>query len=142
MQLCRNTGDHYTWYYSWNHAWDHKEVYALLERVWKAALAKAKAERAELQAQMAKDLPGQKLEPWDWRYYQEQVRKAMAEAIESVKPVAADIQFSVDEHSGRTVVKVVDTATGHILRQIPWDETPAMSRALARLKGIIVDSKA
>ena len=66
----------------------------------------------------------------------------MAEAIESVKPVAADIQFSVDEHSGRTVVKVVDTATGHILRQIPWDETPAMSRALARLKGIIVDSKA
>ena len=53
-----------------------KGVYGLLEPVWKASLAKAKAERAELQAVMDKELPGQKLQPWDWRYFQEKVRKA------------------------------------------------------------------
>jgi peptidyl-dipeptidase Dcp len=53
-----------------------KGVYGLLEPVWKASLAKAKVERGELKAAMAKEQPGQKLEAWDWRYYQEKVRKA------------------------------------------------------------------
>ena len=44
--------------------------------MWKATLAKAKVERAELQAVLDKEHPGQKLEAWDWRFYQEKVRKA------------------------------------------------------------------
>ena len=53
-----------------------KGVYGLAEPVWKASLAKAKMERAELQAVLDKEHPGQKLEAWDWRFYQEKVRKA------------------------------------------------------------------
>ena len=44
-------------------------VYGLLAQVWKPALEVAKRERADLQALMAKDLPGEALQPWDWRYY-------------------------------------------------------------------------
>lgn len=59
-----------------NMAKDPTGAFGLLEKLWKPSLEKAKAERADLQAMMEKDLPGQKLEPWDWRYYETKVRKA------------------------------------------------------------------
>jgi peptidyl-dipeptidase Dcp len=73
-----------------NMAKDPKGVYGLLDQIWKPALEVAKKERAELQAMMAKDLPGQKLEPWDWRYYAEKVKQAKYDFDEeSVKPYFA-----------------------------------------------------
>ncbi|HEY3399357.1 MAG TPA: M3 family metallopeptidase [Geothrix sp.] len=73
-----------------NMAKDSKGVYGLLDQIWKPALDVAKKERAELQAMMAKDLPGQKLEPWDWRYYAEKVKQAKYDFDEeSVKPYFA-----------------------------------------------------
>jgi peptidyl-dipeptidase Dcp len=73
-----------------NMAKDAKGVYGLLDQIWKPALEVAKTERAELQAMMAKDLPGQKLEPWDWRYYAEKVKQAKYDFDEeSVKPYFA-----------------------------------------------------
>jgi len=75
-----------------NMAKDPKGVYGLLNPVWKAAVAKAKAELAELQAAGAKELPGVKLEAWDWRYFQEKVRKAKFDLDETaLKPY-----FSLD----------------------------------------------
>lgn len=76
-----------------NMAKSSKGVYGLLEQVWGPALEKAKAERAEMQALMAKELPGQKLEPWDWRFYEEKVRKAKFDLDENaLKPY-----FSLDQ---------------------------------------------
>ncbi len=73
-----------------NMAKDPKGVYGLLDQVWKPALEVAKRERGELQAMMAKDLPGQKLEPWDWRYYAEKVKQAKYDFDEeAVKPYFA-----------------------------------------------------
>ncbi len=73
-----------------NMAKDPKGVYGLLDQIWKPALEVAKKERAELQAMMARDLPGQKLEPWDWRYYAEKVKQAKYDFDEeSVKPYFA-----------------------------------------------------
>ena len=51
-------------------------VYELLERLWKPALERAKQEAAELQAVIDAEGGGFRLEPWDWRYYAEKVRKA------------------------------------------------------------------
>ncbi|MBO4489421.1 MAG: M3 family metallopeptidase [Bacteroidales bacterium] len=50
-------------------------VYALLHQVWTPALAKAKTEAADYQKMLSKDHPGAKLEPYDWRYYSEKMRK-------------------------------------------------------------------
>ena len=73
-----------------NMAKNPKGVYGLLDQIWKPALEVAKKERAELQAMMAKDLPGQKLEPWDWRYYAKKVQQAKYDFDEeSVKPYFA-----------------------------------------------------
>ncbi|HKR77845.1 MAG TPA: peptidyl-dipeptidase Dcp [Rhodanobacter sp.] len=57
-----------------------------------AAVARAKQEAADIQAQIDKDQkalnqPTFKLEPWDWQYYAEQVRKAKYDLDESqIKP--------------------------------------------------------
>ncbi len=73
-----------------NMAKDPKGVYGLLDQIWKPALEVAKKERTELQAMMTKDQPGQKLEPWDWRYYAEKVKQAKYDFDEeSVKPYFA-----------------------------------------------------
>jgi peptidyl-dipeptidase Dcp len=53
-------------------------VRGLLERVWKPALAKALADRDELQKLIAEDGGNFKLAPWDWRYYAEKLRQARA----------------------------------------------------------------
>ena len=51
-------------------------VYQLLEQLWKPALARAKEEAAEMQAMVDREKGGFNLEPWDWRYYSEKVKRA------------------------------------------------------------------
>jgi len=48
----------------------------LMRRVWEPALARAKEERADMQALIAREGGDHALQGWDWRYYAEQVRKA------------------------------------------------------------------
>ena len=55
---------------------NHQTVDAFLQSVWAPSLAAAKREAAELQKLLDKDLPGEKLQPWDWWYYAEKQRKA------------------------------------------------------------------
>lgn len=51
-------------------------VYSFLETVWTPSLAQAKVEAVELQKLMDEEGKGEKLEPWDWWYYAEKLRKA------------------------------------------------------------------
>lgn len=65
-------------------------VRALLDTVWKPARAKALAEGDMLQAQAAKDGANIQIEPWDWRYYAEKVRRAEFAIDEAeIKPFLA-----------------------------------------------------
>ena len=63
-------------------AHDHQTVDAFLDDIMKAAVAKARAEIVDMQAVMDGDIKagvlpeGSKIEPWDWWYYAERVRKA------------------------------------------------------------------
>jgi len=50
-------------------------VYELLDQVWKPALKKAKQEANELQGLIAKEGKSFDLQPWDWWYYAEKLRK-------------------------------------------------------------------
>jgi len=66
---------------------DSKTVDAFLQSVWAPSLAAAKREAAELQKLLDADLPGEKLQPWDWWFYAEKLRKAKyALDEEEIKP--------------------------------------------------------
>lgn len=66
---------------------DAKTVDAFLQSVWEPSLAAAKREAAELQKLLEQDLPGEKLQPWDWWYYTEKLRKAKYDLDEeAIKP--------------------------------------------------------
>jgi len=65
-------------------------AYQLMEQLWKPSLALAKKEAAELQAMIDAEKGGFKLEPWDWRFYSEKVKKAKFDLDEeSMKPYFA-----------------------------------------------------
>ncbi|MCR4859934.1 MAG: M3 family metallopeptidase [Bacteroidales bacterium] len=70
-------------------AGDPQTVDDFLSGIMEAAVAKAKEERADLQAMMDRDvkagiLPeGSRIEPWDWWYYSEKVRKEKFDLDES-----------------------------------------------------------
>lgn len=50
-------------------------VYQFLDEIWKSALPVARAEAAEMQAMIDAEGGNFKLEPWDWWYYAEKIRK-------------------------------------------------------------------
>lgn len=58
-----------------NMAKNAANVYNLLLKVWKPAIARAKTEVADMQAMIGREGGKFKLESWDWWYYAEKVRK-------------------------------------------------------------------
>lgn len=72
-------------------------VYSFLDKVWQPALAKAKEERTELQKLMDAEGKGEKLEPWDWWFYTEKLRKA---------------KFDLDEEQLRPYFKLENVRKG------------------------------
>lgn len=56
--------------------------------------------------------------------------------------VSRDLNFSIDEASGETVIKVVDPATDEVVRQIPSEEVLRIARSLESGRGFLVETKA
>ena len=68
--------------------------------------------------------------------------KAVAAINKFLEPIASSIEFSIDEESGRTLVKVIDTDTNDVLRQFPSKEALAISQQLDKLQGLLLKDKA
>lgn len=58
----------------------------------------------------------------------EELQQAVAQLNESVQQIQRDLLFSVDDSSGRTVVRVVNTETEEVVRQMPTEEVLRISR--------------
>jgi len=64
-----------------------QNVDKLLKQLWTPALSRAKTEASQLQAIIDRDGGKFKLEPWDWRYYAEKLRKEKYDlSDEELKP--------------------------------------------------------
>ncbi|MGB7815719.1 MAG: flagellar protein FlaG [Methylotenera sp.] len=63
---------------------------------------------------------------------------AVKKLNEYVAPALQTIEFSLDHESKRMIVKVVDTTTQKVLRQIPNEEVMAMSKTLDKLQGLMI----
>ena len=73
---------------------------------------------------------------------QQQLQEAVKAVSSFVGSVNNSLQFSVDDDSGRTLVKVVDIATKEVIMQIPSEEMLSIAKALDGIKGLLVQQKA
>lgn len=70
-----------------NMAKNETNVYRLLDQIWTPALAKAKQELSDIQAEIGKEGGQFEAEGWDWRYYAGKARKAKFDLDENeVRP--------------------------------------------------------
>lgn len=70
-----------------------------------------------------------------------QLDQAMGEVKKALAPVARNLQFSIDEETGRSVVKVVDATTNEVIRQFPSEELLAITRSIDKFSGLFVKQK-
>lgn len=72
--------------------------------------------------------------------------KDVANAVEKLNDFASQnasaLTFSKDDESGKTVIKVIDTATKAVIRQIPSEEAINIAKSIDRLQGLLINHKA
>jgi flagellar protein FlaG len=59
-----------------------------------------------------------------------ELQDAVNQINEFVQSVQRDLSFSMDEASGRTIIKVIDSESGKLVRQIPSEEVLALATYL------------
>lgn len=59
-----------------------------------------------------------------------------------VKQAAQNLEFSIDRDTDKTVVKLIDSETKQVIRQIPSTEMIAIAKALDKFQGLFVERKA
>lgn len=74
---------------------------------------------------------------------QEQVQRAVESMKELVQAKAPNsLSFSIDDTTGKTIVRVSDAQTGEMIRQIPSEELLEIARSLDKLQGMLLEQKA
>ena len=71
-----------------------------------------------------------------------QLQSAVNAANDFIKPINNGLEFSLDDDSERMVVRVVDTTTKEVIRQIPSEEMLAIAQALDKIQGLLIKQKA
>ncbi|MBV2235520.1 MAG: flagellar protein FlaG, partial [Sterolibacterium sp.] len=65
----------------------------------------------------------------------ERLEEATRQVAEAVQSRASNLVFSLDDDSGRTVVKIIDAQTDELIRQIPSEEILALAKAIEEYQG-------
>jgi len=72
----------------------------------------------------------------------EQVEAAVATIQDFVQSVRRSINFSLEEGSGRVVVKVTDAGSGDVIRQIPSEEALQLAENLSEIRSLLFKAEA
>lgn len=77
---------------------------------------------------------------------QQEFANAVNRLNEFVQTIERNLQFSVDEETGYTVITVIDSKTEEIIRQIPPKEVLEMASnlmdTLAKVEGLLLKEQA
>ena len=73
---------------------------------------------------------------------QKDLEKAVKAVNEFIGTFNNSLNFSIDSDTGQTVVKVIDSATQAVIKQIPSEEMLVIAKALDNIKGLLVQQKA
>jgi flagellar protein FlaG len=70
------------------------------------------------------------------------LENAVKKLNDFVAPAVQAIRFELDQNTERMVVKVIDSASQRVLRQIPNEQVLVMSQMLDKLQGLVVNHTA
>jgi len=108
-----------------------------------------KQQDAEIQKRQDVAVEGKKLPPEESTKKEvtpEQAKKVVEQLNNHAQSVNRDLQFSVDDDSGKTVIKVVNSNTAELVRQIPSEEVLRLSQTIRdsveSATGVIVQTSA
>lgn len=72
-----------------------------------------------------------------------QLKSAVDAINRAMKQNNANVEFSIDKDTRQTVIKVVETGSGNVIRQFPTEEILAVSRMIAEAqRGILLKQQA
>lgn len=70
------------------------------------------------------------------------LKTAVQEIEKFVQSVKRNLEFSIDETSGKVVVKVIASETGEVVRQIPSEEVLKLADNLSNASSVLFNAKA
>ena len=71
----------------------------------------------------------------------EQVLVAVEEMQDYMDAAGRNIQFQLDDDSGRMVVKVTERGTGEVIRQIPSEEAVRLAENLSEIRSLLFSAE-
>ncbi|KEA42271.1 hypothetical protein CR64_09455, partial [Pseudomonas aeruginosa] len=82
----------------------------------------------------------------DVRMGDKEQRAAVEEAVSSIEKftqsIRRDLSFSLDDSTGRVVVKVTDSTSGEVIRQIPSEEALRLAERLDEARSLLFKAEA
>jgi flagellar protein FlaG len=72
----------------------------------------------------------------------EQVAAAVKHINQSMAASSQSLEFSIDDDSKQTIVKIVDQNTREVVRQIPSVEALEIAKSLDKMLGLLISQKA
>ena len=72
----------------------------------------------------------------------EPLKEVVSHLNELVRELHRELEFSVDQESGDTVIRVIDRETDEVVRQIPSEELMHLRRRLEEAAGVIFQDSA
>ncbi|WP_137805372.1 flagellar protein FlaG [Pseudomonas sp. G(2018)] len=69
------------------------------------------------------------------------LEKAVTDIQEFVQAAQRNLDFSIDDSTGRVVVKVIATDTGDVIRQIPSETALKLAQSLSNASSLLFDDK-
>lgn len=98
-----------------------------------AGLATQPGQVQSAQAPLGQAQPGQADDGEQAGVDRDMLERAVASVKEYIKVVDRQLDFEVDETTGRTLVRVVDPESGDVIRQVPPETVMNVAKALAEL---------
>ncbi|WP_124310619.1 flagellar protein FlaG [Pseudomonas chlororaphis subsp. aurantiaca] len=86
-------------------------------------------------------LPTVKEESKSAQTEQDKLKMAIQEIEKFVQSVKRNLEFSIDEPSGKVVVKVIASDSGEVIRQIPNEEVLKLANSLNDASSLLFSAK-
>ena len=74
--------------------------------------------------------------------HSEQLLAAVTEMQDYADAAGRNIQFQLDDDSGRTIVKVTEASSGDVIRQMPSEEALRLAQNLAEMSSVLFSGEA